>query len=421
MRSRLLFARLAPSACAHPSPAASETRPMTARRLSLLAHLGLTLAVLVGLAAPASAYTCPRCPNLRGIIESVADTSERNINNHVSMEVGLTLAALGDMTEQISRILLKQIETEEAMRTAEQKQDTRTEREVQEFEAKQIFNRQPRSACVTATGTNALPGGQRIRRQMQQVMNQSAMIYDRNAAAETATTEVAAASARLATRRELYCSEADAARGLCDSPVEERLQNADINAGTLMDNGTLDPDMQRAAQEFCTNFTRPVPPRALSGAGADTAAGEIVAIRRISYDSRVSLARQVCHQMIAQQTQTMDLNEWAEAVEVDAESLNAEADGISVYDLIRIEVTRRYGNPNWVTETLGRDALPVNLQKEIAMMIGLSLFLDWERYEMERRMAANMAALVASQSTRDYYQGGTTSAGLGIGQINSGR
>ncbi len=383
---------------------------------------GLVLLPL-GLVTPAHAV-CYTCPEIQAAARSVLigpSALDGNVRDHVTDEHEELREGIERMTEQISRILLKQIETEEAMRSGEQKQRVLRERQKLELEAKQIFNRQPRTSCVSGTAMMTLPTGQVQRSNFRQQLTQASLAYDTNGTEATAGPEIAITSGRVAHRGRRYCSEVDAERGMCDSPVEERLQDADVNGATLLDQGTLDPEMNVAAQDFCHNLVRPVPPRPLNAAAANTPAGEIATIRRTMYDARISVARQICNHLIAQQTETLDLKAWAEQVEIDVESLNPEAEGISIHDLMRIEIQRRYGNPGWVTETLGRDALPINLDKEIAMMMGLKLYLDWERFQLARLMSLASGAMVASDAANDYYQGGTIGASGGTSLINSGR
>ena len=103
-----------------------------------------------------------------------------------------------------------------------------------------------------------------------------------------------------------YCDANDAAAGLCDAPAIS--PDADQQFSSLFGSGTYaDQNAVNTAKDYAINLIEPVAPAALRGDQLTSAAGQDAAVRRRSYNARMSLAQSFVDQEIGMQTPSVPL------------------------------------------------------------------------------------------------------------------
>ena len=98
-----------------------------------------------------------------------------------------------------------------------------------------------------------------------------------------------------------YCDQKDVDAGLCTAVSQT--PDGDTAYSTYYRAGTYDSQQAiNAAKDYAINLVEPVAPAALRGDQLRSITGQNAAVRRRSYDARMSLAQSVVDQQIGMQS-----------------------------------------------------------------------------------------------------------------------
>ena len=196
-----------------------------------------------------------------------------------------------------------------------------------------------------------------------------------------------------------YCDQKDVDAGLCAAPAATPSADTDsaslFGAGTYADQAAID-----AAKDYATNLIQPVAPAALRGAQLSSVEGQDAAVRRRSYDARMSLAFRVVDEQIGM---------GAPAVPITAEQtkylislgLPAPASGkISWFTALQIEAQRRVSGVSWAA-TL-QNAPPATVSREIALELAMTNFLLFQTFKQGQQTNALLATQLAETADRNF-------------------
>lgn len=195
-----------------------------------------------------------------------------------------------------------------------------------------------------------------------------------------------------------YCSAEEAKAGLC---TQSSLPNADQQAANLFGTGTYDgQDAVNAANDVKTNLIQPLVPAALRGDQLTSTTGQEAAVRRRSYNARMSLAKTVLGYAVAIQTPSVALTTTQKA-QLTAQGLPAPDKG-SWLTAVTLEVNRRMADPGWHTALQAMP--PASVQREIAVQMALSNYLSLHNYRVALYQAALSATRVAQTEEQAFQQ-----------------
>lgn len=193
-----------------------------------------------------------------------------------------------------------------------------------------------------------------------------------------------------------YCSETEAAAGLCRTSPR---QNADQHADSLFSAGTLDgQDGVNAANDYITTLIQPIVPAALRGDQLTSVNGEEAMARRRKYNARMSLARSVLNDALATQSPSVPLTA--------AQKKQLENLGLPVVDqgswlqALSLDVHRRYSDVDFAAKL---QAMPqASVQREIALELAATNYLLLQNYRVALRNATVNATLLAATAEQTY-------------------
>lgn len=196
----------------------------------------------------------------------------------------------------------------------------------------------------------------------------------------------------------LYCDQKDAAAGLCAAPSPT--PNADSDVSSLLGGGTYaDQTAINAAKDYATNLIQPVAPAALRGSQLSSVEGQDAAVRRRSYDARMSLAFSVIDEQIGMRSPSVPITP-AQTQYLTTIGLPAPLSGnISWYTATQIEAQRRTG-VSWAA-TL-QASPPPTVVREIALELATANSLMFENFKQGQQQSALLAALLAERVDRNF-------------------
>ena len=194
-----------------------------------------------------------------------------------------------------------------------------------------------------------------------------------------------------------YCSQLDVEAGLCSAVSE--LENGDTRAASLFGHPTYPAQADLdAANDYATTILQPTPPSPLRGDARSGVNGAQATQRRRNYDGRMSLARWVLNSLVGAYTSSVQLTSDQQAQQR-LLGRTATANG-SLYDVLDLEVTRRFGNQAWNVALERMPSDPVIL-REIARQNALQAYLSWFDIKMRMQENALLAAQVGADAERD--------------------
>ncbi|AOX18431.1 hypothetical protein A0U89_14025 (plasmid) [Kozakia baliensis] len=192
-----------------------------------------------------------------------------------------------------------------------------------------------------------------------------------------------------------YCSQSDAAAGLCTSV--SRLPNADQRAASLFATDTLTADGSvDAANDYGTTLIQPVAPAALRGDQATSTLGREAMLERRSYNARMSLARWIMAFITSLETPSVSLT-GAQKTEMQAEGLQP-LEKASWLQAVSLEVNRRVSNVQWNANL--QTMAPASVEREIATELALSNYLAMQNYRLGLYQSSIGATQVAQSEER---------------------
>jgi hypothetical protein len=196
-----------------------------------------------------------------------------------------------------------------------------------------------------------------------------------------------------------YCDQKDVDAGLCSavSPTPD----ADATFSSLYGSGTYGTQQAiNAAKDYAVNLIEPVAPAALRGGQLSSIAGQDAAVRRRSFDARMSLAQSVVDQQIGMQTPSVPITQ-AQQQYLTNMGLPTPTDGnISWFQALQIEAERRVSDVGWAA-TLHEEP-PVAVEREIAQELALTNYLAFQNFKLGLQHVDISASLLAEQTGRDF-------------------
>jgi len=199
-------------------------------------------------------------------------------------------------------------------------------------------------------------------------------------------------AANMALHASRYCSQEDVDVGICSSV--STMPNADQHALSLFGQDTLSESGGiEAANDYATTLIQPVSPAAIRGQELSSTTGRELALKRRSYNSRMSLARYVMTFITSLESPNVTLNDTQQA-ELVSEGL-PKVTQASWLQIMSLEVSRRVSNVAWNASLQGMP--PATVMREIAIEQAQSNYLALQNYRMQMLNASLLATRVAQQ------------------------
>jgi len=195
-----------------------------------------------------------------------------------------------------------------------------------------------------------------------------------------------------------YCSQTEASAGLCQ--VSQN-QNADQRASTLFGTGTLNgQDGVNAANDYVTHLIQPIVPAALRGDQLTSLTGKEASALRREYEARMSLARNVLNDAIAEQTPSVPLNALQQQ-QLQNEGITPAITTGSALTALTLDVHRRYSDINWAAQL--QSMTPAAVEREIANELAVTNYLLLENYRMTMKHAVVAATQLAATEEQNFH------------------
>ena len=197
----------------------------------------------------------------------------------------------------------------------------------------------------------------------------------------------------------LYCDANDQAAGLCSSGQSNPKADADQRFSSLFGSGTYsDQPSVVAAKDYAINLIEPAAPGALRGDQLASIAGQDAAMRRRSYNARMSLAQSFVDQAIALQTSSVPLTATQQQY-LSNLGLPAQQNG-SLYQVMQIEAERRISDVSWASWM--QSAPPASVEREIAIELAQTNYLLWQTFKVAMQTGTISATQLAQTAERDF-------------------
>jgi hypothetical protein len=197
----------------------------------------------------------------------------------------------------------------------------------------------------------------------------------------------------------LYCDANDQAAGLCANGASNLKADADQRFSSLFGGGTY-PDQASvvAAKDYAINLIEPAAPGALRGDQLASIAGQDAAMRRRSYNARMSLAQSFVDQAIALQTSSVPLTATQQQY-LSNLGLPAQQNG-SLYQVMQIEAERRISDVSWASWM--QNAPPASVEREIAIELAQTNYLLWQTFKIALQTGTISATQIAQTAEHDF-------------------
>ena len=196
----------------------------------------------------------------------------------------------------------------------------------------------------------------------------------------------------------LYCNDDDLKAGICPNGLSAT-PNADQQSLSLFGSGTFkDQAAVNTAKDYAINLTQPIAPAALRGDQLASTAGQDAAVRRRSYNARMSLARSFIASTIGMQTPSVPLTP-VQAQFLQNMGLPAQTTG-SWLQVLQIEAERRISDVTWNANL--QSMPPASVEREIASQMALNNYLLFQNYKMTMMNTAISATSLAAETDRTF-------------------
>jgi hypothetical protein len=194
-----------------------------------------------------------------------------------------------------------------------------------------------------------------------------------------------------------YCDANDVAAGLCGTLSS--IPDADQQLSSLFGAGTYaDQNAVNTAKDYAINLIQPIAPAALRGDQLNSAAGQDAAVRRRSYNARMSLAQSFVDQEIGMQTPSVPLSALQQQYLTNI-GLPSQTNG-SWLQVLQIESERRISDVTWAA-TL-QSMPPASVEREIAIELALSNYLQFQIFKAGLQHTTISATQLAQTVERDF-------------------
>ncbi len=196
----------------------------------------------------------------------------------------------------------------------------------------------------------------------------------------------------------LYCNADDDAAGLCPNGPSVT-PDADQQMLSLFGSGTYPNQAAvNTAKDYAVNLIQPIAPAALRGDQLRSTAGRDAAVRRRSYNARMSLAQSFIDMTIGMQTPSVPLTA-VQSQFLSNMGLPAQANG-SWLQVVQIEAERRISDVTWNTNL--QSMPPASVEREMASELALNNYLLFQNYKMSLMHASIGAAQLAADTDRNF-------------------
>jgi hypothetical protein len=196
----------------------------------------------------------------------------------------------------------------------------------------------------------------------------------------------------------LYCNADDAAANLCTVSANP---DADQKASNFFSIGAYaDQAAVNTAKDVAINLIQPVAPAALRGDQLASVNGQDAAVRRHSYNARMSLAQTFLDNEIAMQSPSIPLTA-SQTQYMQNMGLTVPASGNgSLLQVLQIEAERRVSDVGWHAAL--QNMAPAAVEREMALELALNNFLLFETYKMNLQHATISATQLAEDTDRNF-------------------
>jgi hypothetical protein len=167
--------------------------------------------------------------------------------------------------------------------------------------------------------------------------------------------------------------------------IQKAKQGAPVNATTLLSPKTYTPEQEASAQAFVKAVTDPTPIEKLPDSWANTPQGRAFSFEQQVYQERMSLAQQALAESFADRKSQSGAGTMAGLANPDA----------SAHEIALSEVEKRVMLPDWKKSIMAQYSDPLPILKEIALMMGQSLYIEQKSADRLERMEAIMATNLA--------------------------
>jgi hypothetical protein len=193
-----------------------------------------------------------------------------------------------------------------------------------------------------------------------------------------------------------YCNADDVAANLC--AAASATPDADQQMQSLFGSGTYaDQTAVNAAKDYATNLVEPVAPAALRGDQRTSIAGQDAAVRRRSFNARMSLAQAFVDSTIGMQTPSVPLTALQQQY-LQNIGLPAQTNG-SWLQTLQIESERRISDVAWHTAL--QNMLPPAVEREIAIELALNNYLQYQNFKLGLMHTTISATHLAEDTERN--------------------
>ena len=194
-----------------------------------------------------------------------------------------------------------------------------------------------------------------------------------------------------------YCNADDAAANLC--PAVLPTADYDQKSLSLFGSGTYaDQTAVNTAKDYAINLIEPVAPAALRGDQLNSISGQDAALRRRSYNARMSLAQTFIDNAIGMQTPAVPLTAIQQQY-LQNQGLPAQTNG-SWYQVLQIEAQRRFNSISWNADL--QSMPPASVEREIALEAAVTNYLLFEIFRIDLQHTTMAAAQLAEQTDHDF-------------------
>ena len=193
-----------------------------------------------------------------------------------------------------------------------------------------------------------------------------------------------------------YCNADDVAANLC--AAASATPDADQQMQSLFGSGTYaDQTAVNAAKDYATNLVEPVAPAALRGDQRTSIAGQDAAVRRRSFNARMSLAQAFVDSTIGMQTPSVPLTALQQQY-LQNIGLPAQTNG-SWLQTLQIESERRISDVAWHTAL--QTMPPAAVEREIAIELALNNYLQYQNFKLGLMHTTISATHLAEDTERN--------------------
>jgi hypothetical protein len=196
-----------------------------------------------------------------------------------------------------------------------------------------------------------------------------------------------------------YCDQKDVDAGLCSALGAT--PDGDSAFSSLFGSGTYgSQDAINMAKDYAVNLIEPTAPAALRGDQLSSVQGQDAAVRRRSFDARMSLAQSIVDLQIGMQTPSVPITQTQQQYLTNM-GLPAPANGnISWFQALQIEAERRVSDVGWAATLAGEPQVAV--EREIAQELALNNYLAFQNFKLGLQHVDVSASQLAEATSRDF-------------------